>query len=43
MALKELCEVIFAKREKVIVFTQFKEITDALNEYLEKIFQKKVL
>ena len=40
VALKELCETIFEKREKAIIFTQFKEITEPLNNLLKDIFQK---
>ena len=29
------------KREKVIIFTQFKEMTDPLSEFLESIFSRK--
>ena len=36
--LKELCETIYEKRERVIVFTQFKEITEYLANYLTGIF-----
>ena len=36
--LKEICEVIADKQEKVLVFTQFKEMTVPLSEYLENIF-----
>ncbi len=36
--LKELCETIYEKRERVIVFTQFKEITGYLAQYLSEIF-----
>lgn len=39
--LKELCETIYEKRERVIVFTQFKEITEYLAEYLTGIFHSK--
>ena len=39
--LREICETIYEKRERVIVFTQFKEITEYLAEYLEKIFHAK--
>ncbi len=39
--LKELCETIYEKRERVIVFTQFKEITEHLAEYLTGIFHAK--
>ncbi len=36
--LRELCETIRDKRERVLVFTQFKEITAYLSEYLSEIF-----
>ncbi len=36
--LRELCEVIAAKQEKVLVFTQFRETTDPLAAFLGKIF-----
>ncbi len=36
--LKEICEVISEKQEKVLVFTQFKEMTQPLYEYLQTIF-----
>lgn len=39
LALKELCEIIFEKREKVLVFTQFKEIAEPLNNLLKDIFK----
>lgn len=39
--LKEICETIYEKRERVLVFTQFKEITPYLCEYLESIFHSK--
>jgi len=39
--LKEICETIYNKRERVLVFTQYKEICDFLSQYLEKIFHKK--
>ncbi|MFH1077021.1 MAG: DEAD/DEAH box helicase [Pseudomonadota bacterium] len=41
--LREICETIYEKREKVLVFTQFKEITAPLFNYLETIFQRKGL
>lgn len=41
--LREICETIYEKREKVIVFTQFKEITGPLHDYLEGIFNRKGL
>ena len=36
--IREICETIYEKREKVLVFTQFREITGPLKEYLETIF-----
>lgn len=39
--LKELCETIYEKRERVLIFTQFKEITEYLAQYLETIFHAK--
>ncbi len=39
--LKEICETIYEKRERVLVFTQYREITDVLADFLEKIFHRK--
>ncbi|MDE7359282.1 MAG: DEAD/DEAH box helicase, partial [Lachnospiraceae bacterium] len=39
--LKTICTTIYEKRERVLVFTQFKEITAPLSAFLETIFQKK--
>ncbi len=36
--LREICETIYEKRERVLVFTQFREITEYLAAYLEEIF-----
>ncbi len=36
--LKEICEIISEKQEKVLVFTQFKEITQPLSDFLQLIF-----
>ncbi|MGR3220670.1 MAG: DEAD/DEAH box helicase [Candidatus Anammoxibacter sp.] len=36
--LREICETIAAKREKVLIFTQFKEITEHLAEFLTGVF-----
>jgi non-specific serine/threonine protein kinase len=36
--LSELCETIAEKRERVLVFTQFKEMTKPLADHLEKVF-----
>lgn len=38
LMLKEICETIYEKRERVIVFTQFKEITQHLADFLTGIF-----
>ena len=38
LMLKEICETIYEKRERVIVFTQFKEITQYLADFLTGIF-----
>lgn len=38
--LREICEIIFEKREKVLIFTQFKEITRPLHEFLKTIFHR---
>ena len=37
--LKELCETIRDKHERVLVFTQFREITGILAEFLTNVFQ----
>lgn len=39
--LREICETIHEKREKVLVFTQFKEMTGPLHDFLEMIFHRK--
>lgn len=36
--LKTLCETIYEKRERVLVFTQFREITESLAAFLRGIF-----
>jgi len=38
LRLKELCESIAAKQEKVLIFTQYREIIPALQAYLERVF-----
>lgn len=38
LMLKDICETIYEKRERVIVFTQFKEITEHLADFLTEIF-----
>lgn len=39
--LREICETIYEKRERVLVFTQYKEITGLLAGFLEKVFHRK--
>lgn len=41
--LREICETILEKREKVLVFTQFKEMTEPLANHLKDIFGKEGL
>ena len=41
--LREICETIYEKRERVIVFTQFREITEPLSDFLETVFHHKGL
>jgi len=36
----ELCEQIADRQEKVLVFTQFRELTDILSHELERVFQR---
>ena len=43
LRLKELCEVISEKQEKVLVFTQFREIIPALSEFLGQVFKQEGL
>ncbi len=41
--LREICETIHGKREKALVFTQFREMTEPLKSFLEGIFEAKGL
>ena len=41
--LKELCETIYEKRERVIIFTQYREMCQPLCDYLETVFHQKGL
>ncbi len=41
--LTEICETIYEKREKVLVFTQFKEMTEPIANHLETIFNREGL
>jgi len=36
--LREICEIIKSKREKLLVFTQFREIAEPLNSFLTGVF-----
>lgn len=38
--LREICETIREKRERVLVFTQFREITEPISDFLAGIFGK---
>jgi non-specific serine/threonine protein kinase len=38
--LREICETIYEKRERVLIFTQFKEMTGPLSRFLATIFKK---
>ena len=40
LRLRDICETISEKRERVLVFTQFKEITSHLANFLKNIFNK---
>lgn len=39
--LRSICETIYEKRERVLIFTQFKEITGYLDDYLASVFHKR--
>ncbi|MFZ2631079.1 MAG: DEAD/DEAH box helicase [Desulfosalsimonadaceae bacterium] len=41
--LREICETIYEKRERALVFTQFREIIGPLEAFLETIFGRKGL
>jgi non-specific serine/threonine protein kinase len=41
--LREICETIHAKRERVLIFTQFKELTAPLSRFLATIFEREGL
>lgn len=38
--LTEICEPIYEKRERVLIFTQFKEMVEPLSAFLEILFQR---
>lgn len=41
--MQEICETIYEKRERVLVFTQFKEMIEPLEKFLEGIFHTRGL
>ncbi len=43
LRIQEICEEIASRQEKVLVFTQFKEIAQPLEQHLRKIFQRQGL
>lgn len=38
--LRSICETIYEKRERVLVFTQFKEMTEPISDFLKNIFHR---
>ena len=38
--LREICETIYEKRERVLVFTQFKEMTQPIADFLGTVFER---
>lgn len=38
--LREICETIREKRERVLIFTQFREMTEPISEFIRSIFGK---
>ena len=43
LLLKDICETIYEKRERVLVFTQFREMTKPLAAFLSSIFEREGL
>lgn len=41
--LREICKTIYEKHERVLIFTQFREMTEPLSDYLKAIFQREGL
>ena len=41
MQLEQICETIRERRERVLVFTQFREMTEPLSDFLEGIFHRR--
>ena len=38
--LREICETIYEKRERVLIFTQFREMTEPISDFLSGIFSR---
>lgn len=38
--LRDLCEEVAARQEKALVFTQFREVTSPLSDFLEEVFKR---
>jgi non-specific serine/threonine protein kinase len=38
--LREICETIYEKRERVLIFTQFREMTEPISDFMKEIFHK---
>ena len=38
--LREICKTIYEKRERVLIFTQFREMTEPISDFLSGIFAK---
>jgi len=38
--LREICKTIYEKRERVLIFTQFREMTEPISDFLSGIFSK---
>jgi len=43
LRLREICETIRERRERVLVFTQYREITEPLGAFLEQVFGRRGL
>ncbi len=41
--LKQICETVYTKRERMLIFTQYTELIPALDKHLKKIFEKEGL
>jgi len=43
LRLRELCESVAARQDKVLVFTQFREMTEPLADFLSEVFERRGL